>query len=156
MKDKPILELKQVELKTALGYQTILEDINFQLFPGERLVIIGASGAGKTSLLRLLNRLENPTQGVIKFQGKNSQKVPILKLRRSVVLVPQESKLLGMKVSEAIAYPLILQKLANKTIQPRILTITQKLNIPSEWLEKTELELSLGQRQLVASARGLV
>ncbi|NET61095.1 MAG: ATP-binding cassette domain-containing protein [Symploca sp. SIO2E6] len=154
------LQLKQVSLVTSLKSQVtgvpILTDISFSVFPGDRMCLIGPSGAGKTSLLRLLNRLKEPTKGKIYLENQNIKNIPILELRRQVMLVAQEPKLLGMRVREALAYPLWLQNLPKSTITERIETYREQLHIPAEWLERTELQLSLGQRQLVAIARALV
>ena len=156
----PQLQLKQVSLLTSMRAgitgTPILTNISFEVFKGDRIAIIGPSGAGKTSLLRLLNRLINPTSGAIYLENQDYQKIPVLPLRRQVMLVPQEAKLLGMTVRQALAYPLTLQELPQRQIQERLQACREQLHIPEEWLERTELELSVGQRQLVAIARALV
>lgn len=151
-----ILELKHVSLAASMGSRYLLQDISFSLSKGDRIAILGASGAGKTSLLRLLNRLQEPTHGSIYLNNRPINQIPAIQLRQQVVLVLQESKLLGMKVWEALAYPLVLQKLPKSEIQQRIETWRTKLHIRENWLERNELQLSLGQRQLVAIARALV
>jgi len=154
------LQLTQVNLVTSMnGIITgtpILTDISFDVFKGDRLGIIGPSGAGKTSLLRLLNRLSEPTGGRIYLENQDYRKIPVLQLRRQVMLVPQEPKLLGMTVQQALAYPLTLQQLPQRQIQERLDACMNQLHIPGDWLERTELQLSVGQRQLVAIARALV
>ena len=151
-----ILRLSGVGLTDRNGFEKILENISFAINQGDRVGIMGPSGAGKTSLLRLLNRLAEPSQGEIFFEGQAFSKIPVLSLRRQIVLVPQEPKLLGMTVQNALAYPLELQQLKNNEIQSRIDQYCQKLGIPNEWLERNELQLSVGQRQLVTIARGLI
>lgn len=154
------LELKDVSLVTegkgALKGIPILTDISLVVNRGERIGIIGPSGAGKTSLLRLLNRLAEPTGGIVYLDNRDYRKIPVFDLRRAVVLVLQEPKLLGMTVREALAYPLVLQKLPKNVIAQRVERIREVCHIPNEWLERLELQLSVGQRQLVAIARGLV
>ena len=158
MSDRPseltYLALKQVSLAVPFG--NLLTDISFTLTKGDRLAIIGASGAGKTTLLRLLNRLINPTRGTIEFANRPLTTFPIIQLRQQIVLVPQEPKLLGMRVEEALIYPLKLQKLPPREIQHRLAYWSDKLSLAPEWLERNELQLSLGQRQLVAIARALM
>lgn len=72
------------------------------------------------------------------------------------MLVAQEPKLLGMKVRDALAYPLQLQSLNPEEIKQRIVTITDRLEIPSDWFDLTELKLSTGQKQIISIARGII
>ena len=159
-----ILKLEKVNLYTSLlakgkgdrlGYP-ILQDISFQVLAGERIAIVGATGAGKTSLLRLLNRLEDPTNGKIYLENREYRQIPAIELRKCITLLPQEAKLLGMKVKQALAYPLVLRGLNKQRIEPVLDEWIEKLKIPNDWLEKTELQLSAGQRQIVAIARALL
>jgi len=151
-----ILEARQVSLQDKLGLTEILDNISIQIRKRDRAAIIGRSGSGKTSFLRLLNRLSEPTTGTLYFYETPYTQIPVLSLRKQIVLVPQEPKLLGMTVKEALAYPLTLQQLSQREINIRITTYCEQLQIPDNWLEKGELELSLGQRQLVTIARGLI
>jgi D-methionine transport system ATP-binding protein len=151
-----ILEAKQVTLSDRLGFTEILQAISVQIKPRDRAIILGPSGSGKTSLLRLFNRLSEPTTGILFFKGTPYNKIPVLSLRKQIVLVPQEPKLLGMTVKEALAYPLTLQQLSQPEINTRITTYCEQLQIPESWFDKNELQLSLGQRQLVTIARGLI
>lgn len=137
------------------GYP-ILQDINFEVFPKERIAIVGPSGAGKTALLKLINRLGEPTSGKICLENQEYHKIPVIKLRQLVALVLQESKLLGMTVEQALTYPLVLRGLSQQTIQQRVSYWIEQLQIPSDWLARTEVQLSTGERQLVAIARALV
>jgi D-methionine transport system ATP-binding protein len=122
----------------------------------ECITLTGITGAGKSTLLRLLNRLSEPTAGQILLDSVNYQIIPPIALRRRIMLVSQEPKLLGMKVREALAYPLQLQAINPEEIKQRIVTITDRLQIPSEWFDRTEMQLSAGQKQLVSIARGLI
>jgi D-methionine transport system ATP-binding protein len=151
-----MLYLKEVSFVESVSSRYLLQDISFDVSWGERLAIVGPSGAGKTSLLRLLNRLLEPTNGLIKFENQRLNQIPIIQLRQQIVLAPQEPKLLGMTVQEALAYPLVLQQLPKGEIADRVENWRSRLHIPEDWLERNELQLSLGQRQLVSLARALV
>ena len=151
-----LLELKQVNLAPPIGLDYLLTDISFSVERGEKIAIIGVSGSGKTSLLRLLNRLVNPAAGVIYWQDKQYGEYPVTELRRQIVLVSQEPKLLDMTAQAALTYPLELQQLDKRIISQRLTKYCDLLQIPQSWLEKTELQLSLGQRQLLAISRGLM
>jgi D-methionine transport system ATP-binding protein len=152
---KTQLRLHHVGFTTQSG-APLLQDISFELAGGDRVALLGASGAGKTSLLRLLNRLSEPTQGRIELDGTDLRQLPIRQVRQQVMLVPQESKLLGMTVADALAYPLRLQGVAATAIQAQVSQCMERLHVPSDWLDRSETQLSVGQRQWVAIARALV
>ncbi len=154
--NSPILELKQASLAASVGADYLLRDISFAVNKQEKIAIVGASGSGKTSLLRLLNYLVSPETGEILYQGTSYVEQNILQIRKQVVLIPQEPKLLGMTGQDALRYPLQLQKLSSKEIDRRFAKYSDILQIPLAWLERDELKLSLGQRQLIAIARGLM
>jgi D-methionine transport system ATP-binding protein len=152
----PLLRLEQVSLQANVGMDLLLRDLSFVVQPGEIIGIVGASGSGKTSLLRLLNGLVSPSQGKIYLEELPVEQYAPVELRRRLVLAPQEPKLLGMKVIDALVYPLQLQRLPELEIREQVDIWSDLLRIPSEWLGKTELQLSLGQRQLLAIARALM
>ena len=154
--DYLLLQVSGIKLTDPSGRTQLLNNISFSLKKGDRLAIVGPSGSGKTTLLRLINRLQDPTSGIIKFESQPLTRIPVIKLRQQVVLVPQEPKLLGMTVQEALAYPLKLQQLSKIEIKTRIDHWREKLLLPDNWLERNELQLSVGQRQLVSIVRGLV
>jgi len=149
------LALEQVSLAGSVGLTYRLQDISFQVDRGDRVALVGASGSGKTSLLRLLNRLQDPSHGTIYLNQQNIQAIPVLQLRQQITLVMQESKLLGMTVREALAYPLQLRGKPPSVIEQTVNHWRERLQLPTDWLERRETELSVGQRQLVAIARAL-
>ncbi|MBD1889525.1 ATP-binding cassette domain-containing protein [Coleofasciculus sp. FACHB-64] len=153
---KNLLRLERVSLAAPVGSQYLLKEISFEVFPGDRLCLIGPSGAGKTSLLRLLNRLLEPTAGTIYLENQDYRKLPVIPLRRQVMLVSQEPKLLGMTVRDALAYPLVLQGVTKQVIQQQLLKWIEQLHLPEDWLGRTEVQLSQGQRQLVGIVRALM
>jgi D-methionine transport system ATP-binding protein len=152
--DNVAIATNQVSYQTK--FRTLLMDISVAIAKGSKTALIGATGSGKTTFLRLLNRLTDPSVGTITLTGKNIQEIPIQTLRRRVLLVPQEPSLLGMTVAEAIAYPLKLQNFTQSEIDARSQKWIDKLQLDRKLLNRAELELSLGQRQWVAIARALV
>jgi D-methionine transport system ATP-binding protein len=152
----PQLQLDSVSLKTPIASSYLLDNISFQVHKGDRIAIVGPSGAGKTTLLRLLNRLSSPTSGSIYLENKEYRHIPAIELRRQITLILQESKLLGMSVREALAYPLKLRGVSPSNIDERINGAIAQLRLPEEWLTRTELQLSVGQKQLIAIARGII
>jgi D-methionine transport system ATP-binding protein len=151
-----LLQLDRINYTPPNFTRSLLTDISFSLAAGECIAVTGVTGAGKSTLLRLINRLSEPTSGQILLDNVNYQTIPPVVLRRRVMSVSQEPKLLGMKVRAALAYPLQLQGLNPKEIEQRVLNIVDRLQIPSEWFDLTELQLSAGQKQLISIARGLI
>lgn len=151
-----ILHWDHVTFSTSITEQILIQDISTAFSYGERIGIIGASGAGKSTLLRLCNNLLSPSQGNIYFQQQSLTEYNPLQLRREIVLVLQEPKLLGMTAKQALIYPLQLQELPPSEIKFRLTTAMYTFSIPDSWLEKKEGEFSLGQRQLIAIARAIM
>ncbi len=151
-----ILTFEQVTMRAATGVVEILKDLSFAVEPGDFIALVGPSGSGKTSLLRLMNRLAVASSGTIWFEGKDIKQLPIISLRRQVALVNQESRLLGMSVQAALGYPLRLQGRSPAEITAAIAHWSEQMNIPADWLPRTAVNLSLGQRQRVAIARTLI
>lgn len=148
------ISINQVSYQTK--FLTLLTNISVAITQGSKTALIGATGSGKTTFLRLLNRLIDPSVGTILLNGKNIQEIPIQTLRRQVMLVPQDPNLLGMNVNESLSYPLKLQNLPQSEIETRSQKWIDKLQIDRKLLNRSELELSLGQRQWVAIARALI
>ncbi len=148
------IAINQVSYQTK--FRTILTDISVAIACGKKTALIGATGSGKTTFLRMLNRLIDPSVGTILLNDQNIQDIPIQTLRRRVVLVPQEPSLLGMSVMEAIAYPLKIQNLTQAQIDTRLQKWIEKLQIERKLLNRSEMELSLGQRQWIAIARAMI
>lgn len=143
-------------MSASTGLIEILKDLSFTVEAGDFIALVGPSGAGKTSLLRLMNRLAEASSGTIRFEGQDIKQLAAVSLRRQVALVNQESRLLGMSVQAALGYPLRLQGRPPAEITAAIAHWTEQMNIPADWLARTAVNLSLGQQQRVAIARTLL
>ncbi len=153
----PVASLLRVEnLAYNLPYRSILQPLNFEVAAGEMVLVIGSSGAGKTLLLRLLNRLTEPSDGRVYLAEQDYLLVSLPQLRGQIALVSSEPNLLGMTVEEALRYPLQLQRLAAPQIEQRLVQILDQVNIPQSWLPCKEMQLSIEQQQLVSLARSLI
>lgn len=136
-----------------------LEDINLEIKPREFVCVVGHSGAGKSTIIRLINMEEKPTEGKINVGGIDYTKFPkrnIPFLRRKIGIVYQDFKLLPKKsVFENVAYALEVAGISNKEIRERVPKIIQLVGLTKNSRCLPD-ELSGGERQRVAIARALV
>lgn len=141
---------------SRLDQRPCLQDISFIVKRGERLGVVGSTGAGKTSLLKALNRLVEIQQGTIHFRDQPLETYPVVTLRQQVLFVSELPALLGMTVAQALQYPLLLRGIAPELIQTQITEGRDRCQIPQEWLSLNEINLSMAQRQWVSLARALI
>lgn len=151
-----LLQLKSIDYTPPNFTRPLLTDISLSLAAGESITLTGITGAGKSTLLRLLNRLSEPTSGEILLNGADYRSISPVTLRQRVMLVSQTPQLLGLKVREALAYPLRLQSLDGSEIKQRILTVAEQFEIPTDWFDRTQSQLSVGQKQIISIARGII
>lgn len=141
------------------GSKTALSDINLDIKSREFVCIVGHSGAGKSTIIKLIDKEELPTKGEISVGGIDYQKFPkrnIPYLRRKIGVVYQDFKLLPKKnVFENIAYALEVAGVSNREIKDRVPKILQLVGLAKNAKDYPD-ELSGGERQRVAIARALV
>lgn len=131
----------------------ILDGVTFDVPAGGRLAIIGPSGAGKTSLLRLLNRLDDPAVGRVLLDGVDVREIDLQALRRRVGMLFQHPFLFDGTVRDNLAYPLTL---LNRTLAADDATaLLAEVGLAAEFLDRQHDHLSIGQTQRVALARAL-
>jgi glycerol transport system ATP-binding protein len=134
-----------------VGAETWLYPMSLSLHSGAVTVLLGATQAGKTSLMRIMAGLDAPTKGRVTVDGRDVTGVPVRK--RDVAMVYQQFiNYPSMTVARNIASPLLLRKESN--VDQRVLEIAQRLHIDM-FLERLPAELSGGQQQRVALARAL-
>lgn len=86
------------------GVNWVLKDINLKVKAGEKIAIVGSSGAGKTSLVNLIPRFIDPTQGVVRIDGYDIKRVSLRSLRSQIGFVPQETIIFHGTVKDNISY----------------------------------------------------
>ncbi len=147
--------LRVENLALALAYQVLLEPLSFQVAAGESIALTGPSGSGKTLLLRLLNRLAEPTGGTVYLDDQDYRQWPAPQLRQRLLLVAAPH-LFGMNVQDALLYPLRLQRLSKAVVEQRIVKLLSHWPIPESWLTKTAAQLTPEACQIVAIGRALI
>lgn len=137
----------------------VLQDVSLEIEKGEFVSIVGKSGAGKTTLTRLILGMEDPTYGDIYFNGKNlreASSAEIQNIRRSISGIYQDYKLFPAKtVCENVAYILEVEGRGYSEIKKEVPKVLELIGL-SDKSESFPKELSGGEQQRLAIARALV
>lgn len=137
----------------------MFKEVTFKIDKGEFVFLIGESGTGKTSLLRMINMELHPQQGEVVVYGFNSRfikKPEIPMLRRKIGFVFQDYKLLNDRdVFENVALPLYLAGMKPDVIKKKVFNILSEVGVFDSY-KKMPLELSGGEQQRVSIARAMV
>ena len=134
----------------------IIADLNLTIESGTFLTILGTSGSGKTTVLKMINGLVLPDKGEIHINSKNILTENLIALRRNIGYVIQGNILFPhLTVAENIAYVLHLKKYSKTDIARIVTEKLQQVNLPPEIANRFPHQLSGGQQQRVGIARAL-
>lgn len=134
-----------------------IENLSFEVEEGTTTVLVGPSGCGKTTTLKLVNKLEDPSEGTVRFEGEDIETLNPIELRRSIGYVIQEIGLFDhMSVGENVATVPELEDWNDDRIDDRVDELLELMDLPpGEYRDQYPTELSGGQRQRVGVARAL-
>ncbi|UPV75225.1 ABC transporter ATP-binding protein [Halorussus limi] len=134
-----------------------IEDISFTVEEGTTTVLVGPSGCGKTTTMQLVNRLEEPTEGTVLFDGTDIRNLDPIDLRRDIGYVIQEIGLFDhMTVKENVATVPDLKGWNQDRIDDRVDELLELMDLPpAEYRDQYPEALSGGQRQRIGVARAL-
>ncbi|KAG7199252.1 hypothetical protein KM043_018118 [Ampulex compressa] len=153
------IEFRNVHFQYVMG-KTIFNDVNFKIPSGKKVAIVGGSGCGKTTIVRLLYRFFEPQSGSVFINGQNIQDVDLDDLRKSIAIVPQDTVLFHESIFYNLRYGNLCKsteevyeaaKMAN--LHDSILNWPQGYNTP---VGERGLKLSGGEKQRVAIARAIL
>jgi osmoprotectant transport system ATP-binding protein len=152
----PAIQFSNVSLH-ASGGRALVEDLTFQVGRGETLVLLGRSGSGKTTTLKLINCLLEPTSGQIVVEDKPTTEWDPIRLRRHIGYVIQETGLFPhFTVEGNVALVPRLQGWPEERTQARVRELLAVVGLdPEQYARRYPRELSGGQRQRVGVARAL-
>jgi putative ABC transport system ATP-binding protein len=127
----------------------VLHDVSVSIEPGAT-ALLGPSGSGKSSMLRLLNRLAEPDSGTIRFEGEDVRSLDVLDLRRSAVLVPQLPAPLPGTVADNVRYGPSL-----RGQDAEVERCLGRAGLTGAYADREAAQLSVGEQQRVMLARAL-
>lgn len=153
------IEFKNVSFKYGINHEDVLQNISLKIPKGSTLAIIGHTGSGKTTLVNLLPRLFQPTEGNIFIDEKNINEIPISILRKSIGLVTQETFLFSDTLNNNILYGI---GNSNETLAKEVSEISKLSKDLDDFnngfntmIGERGITLSGGQKQRASLARSL-
>ena len=150
-----MIEVQQVT--KFFGPKKAVNNVSFSVAEGETLILLGTSGCGKTTTLRMMNRLLEPASGSIRVNGRAVTEIAPEVLRRNMGYVLQHTGLFPhFTVAENMAVVPKLLKWTPEQIQVRMAELITKLNLTEDYLTLYPHQLSGGQQQRVGLARALM
>ncbi len=154
--DGVAIEFRDVQFSAPTG-QAILETLSLQIQSGETLVLLGRSGSGKTTALRLINRLLEPTSGKVMVEGRATIDWNPVDLRRRIGYVIQDAGLFPhYTVERNVAVVPHLEKWPEERVRARVAELLHLAGLDAaQFARRYPHELSGGQRQRVGVARAL-
>ena len=138
------------------GNKVAVEDINLSFDKGEFICLIGTSGSGKTTTMRMINRMIDPTKGTIKINGEDIQKKNPVELRRQIGYVIQNIGLMPhMTIRDNITLVQRLLKVSKEEQTKTAEKMIDLVELPRDMLDRYPHELSGGQQQRIGVVRAL-
>ncbi|GAA0078394.1 betaine/proline/choline family ABC transporter ATP-binding protein [Clostridium sp. CTA-5] len=148
-----MIEFKNVS--KVFKNQNVLRDISFKINKGELVSIIGASGCGKTTTLKMINGLIKPSTGKVLINGEDISFKDVIKLRRNIGYVIQQTGLFPhMTIRENIEIIQRVEKVDKNFVEKKTYELMDMVGLnPEEYLDRYPTELSGGQQQRIGVAR---
>lgn len=155
--DNPLVEFRDVSFFHAAASAPIISHLSFTVQQGETLVLLGESGCGKTTTLKLINRLLLPTSGEVMVEGKSTTDWDPIRLRRRTGYVIQEGGLFPhFTVERNVGLVPALERWDETKTKRRVHELLALVGLePNDFAQRYPGELSGGQRQRVGVARAL-
>lgn len=155
MENKTVIHFENIS--KGYGNNLILNKFNLKIYKGELLTIIGRSGCGKTTVLKLINGLISPDSGKVYVNNEDISDINQIELRRKIGYVIQGVGLFPhMNISKNIEYvPKLIKKDDKKKIEMKVKNLMKVIGLSEKMLMRYPSELSGGQKQRVGIARAL-
>lgn len=159
---KTYYPIKKGVLSRTVGYVKAVDGVNFSIYPGETLGLVGESGCGKSTIGRSIIRLEKPTEGRIIFQNENildypSQKMKQVRTDMQMIFQDPYSSLNPRKrVKDILAEPLLVHGVIDpEQVQSKVDELMEMVGLSKQYKNRYPHEFSGGQRQRIGIARAI-
>jgi osmoprotectant transport system ATP-binding protein len=151
------LTIEFVHVHYRLGERDLISDLNLEVLRGETLMLLGRSGSGKTTSLRLINRLAEPTSGEVRVEGRAAQAWDVIELRRHIGYAIQDIGLFPhYTVAQNVGLIPRLEHWSSEKRDARIHEVMALVGLqPEQFARRYPHQLSGGQRQRIGLARAL-
>lgn len=154
MDKDPVIEFKEVS--KIYGDNVAVKHINLKIMAGEFVCLIGTSGSGKTTILRMINRMLKPSNGKIFIKGEEISDLNPVQLRRKIGYVIQNIGLMPhMTIYENITLVPKLLKWSEDKKKAKAKELIKLVELPEDFLDRYPYELSGGQQQRIGVVRAL-
>lgn len=151
-----MLSIKNLS-KVYGGTKKAVDNISLEIESGEFIAFIGTSGSGKTTALRMINRMIEATEGEIAINGKNVRKMNAVELRRKIGYVIQQIGLMPhMTIKENIVLVPKLLKWSDEKKEKKAKELIKLVDLPEEYLDRYPSQLSGGQQQRIGDRKSVV
>lgn len=172
VKQSPVLSVKGLKTYFPIGkrlfskptdFVKAVDNVSFDIYPGETIGLVGESGCGKTTLGRTLIRLVEPTEGQILYNGidiRSYKNKELRELRKDMQIIfqdPYSSLNPRMTIGDAIIEPMRIHNIldSDKARKEKVLVLLETVNLSSDYFDRYPHEFSGGQRQRICIARAL-
>ena len=147
--DNTVIEFSNVSYRLQ-DSRELIHQLNLTIHRGETVVLLGRSGSGKTTTLKLINNLLIPTNGELKVEGKATRDWDVIRLRRMIGYVIQETGLFPhFTVARNIGLVPSIENWSKEKIEPRVKEMLHLVGLDEQLATRYPRELSGGQRQRV-------
>jgi len=133
----------------------LLDDVTFSVPAGEVFTVLGPSGSGKSSLLRCLDRLNEPTAGRVLISGQDMRDLPVREVRRRVGMVFQQPALFPGTIADNVLYGPRVRAEEPADADAFVGDLLARVGLPPDWTGHSTRDLSGGEAQRIALARAL-
>lgn len=153
--DRLAVEALTLDVADDGAVRRLLDDVSFTVPAGTVFTILGPSGSGKSSLLRCLDRLTEPTSGRVSIDGHDTARLPVREVRRRIGMVFQHPVLFPGTIADNVLYGPRLRDGGQVEEAGLVSRLLEMVGLPASWSDHPTEQLSGGEMQRVALARSL-